>query len=74
MEGMKANALISRPVAQIPSFLFRINVPDDVVWQTNYLVTGSFRHLGEPFRFGLIFERVRWEIDACAQYMSTVPF
>lgn len=43
---------------------FRIDVPDDVVWQPNDLVTSTLSHLSETFRLGLVLKSVAWEVDA----------
>lgn len=50
----------------IPGLLICVNMPDDIVWQAVYSVTGTFRHLGKAFCFGLVLESVAREVDACA--------
>lgn len=47
-------------------FLFRVDVPDDVVGKPNHLIACPLGHLGESFGFGLIFERIAWKVDAYA--------
>ena len=51
----------SRP--QIAPFFFRVDMPDDVVRETDDLIACSFRHLGESLCFGLVLEGVTGEID-----------
>lgn len=40
-----------------------VDVPDNVVRETNDLVAGTLRHFGEAFRLGLVLKGVGWEID-----------
>jgi len=58
---------IRRSTFQIPRFLIRINMPNDVIREADDLVSGSPGHLGETFRLGLVFEGVAGEIDAFGQ-------
>lgn len=39
-------------------------MPDDVVREAVYFVTGSLGHLREAFGLGLVLERIAGEIDA----------
>lgn len=48
---------------RVPGLFLGVNVPDDVVWKTVDLVTGTLGHLRESFRLGLIFESVAREVD-----------
>lgn len=43
---------------------FRVDVPDDVVGQTDDFVARSLGHLRKAFCLGLVFERVAREVDA----------
>lgn len=63
-EGKISIRSIRRSTFQIARLLVRVDVPDDVVGETDDLVSGAFGHFGEPFRLGLVFEGVAWEIDA----------
>lgn len=51
----------------VARFFFGINMPDDVVWQADDLVSGPLSHFGEAFCFGLIFEGVAGEVDTYHQ-------
>ncbi len=48
----------------VTGFLFCVDMPDDVVGETDHFVACSFSHLGESFCLGLILERIAWEVDA----------
>jgi hypothetical protein len=48
--------------------LRRVNMPNDVVRETNNLVSGALGHLGESFSLGLIFKGVTGEVDAYRPY------
>lgn len=41
-------------------------MPNNVVGEANDLVTCTLSHLGETFRLSLVFESVRWEVNACS--------
>lgn len=45
-------------------------MPDNVVGETNDLVACSLGHLGEPFRFGLVFECIGWEVNTCPDVLA----
>lgn len=45
---------------------FCVNMPDDVVGQTDNFVSRSLGHLRKTFCFGLVLERVAWEVDTYA--------
>ena len=49
----------------VAGFLLRVDMPYDVVGETDYLVTSSLSHFGESLRLGLIFKCITWEVDAC---------
>lgn len=55
--------LVRLAIAQVARLLIRVDVPHDVVGQTDDLVAGTLRHLGESFGLGLVLKRVRGEID-----------
>lgn len=57
-------SLVRRPGAQVPLFLLRVDVPDDVVREPDDLVARSFGHLGETLCLGLVLECVAGEIDS----------
>jgi hypothetical protein len=58
-----ATQLICFSVTQIPRLLFRIDMPDHIVRQSNNLISSPLCHLGESLRLRLVFERVAREID-----------
>ena len=68
-EGKKPflNELVATTALLVAGLFFCIDVPDDVVWKAIDTVTGSFRHLGKALSFGLIFESIAWEINACIE-------
>ena len=49
--------------SRLPALLFGIDVPDDVVGETDDLVTGSLGHLGKTLGLGLVLESVAGEVD-----------
>ena len=57
----KGSSFIRSSVARL---LFCIDMPDDIVGETNHFVACSFGHFGESFGLGLILERITWEVDA----------
>lgn len=42
---------------------FRVNMPDNVVWETEDAIACSFGHLCETLRFRLIFKCVARKVD-----------
>ena len=42
----------------VARFLVRVDMPYDVVWQSNDFVTGTLGHLREAFSLSLVLERV----------------
>jgi len=48
----------------VSGLLFGIDMPYNVVRQSNDLVTRSFGHFGKALSFGLVFESVTREVDA----------
>lgn len=49
---------------RVPWLLLGVNVPDDVVWQADDLITGSLGHLCKTLGLCLVLECVAWEVDA----------
>lgn len=49
----------------VARFLVRVDMPDDVVRETNDFVSGSLGHLCETLRLGLVLEGVGGEVDTC---------
>lgn len=45
--------------------LVRVDVPDDVVGETDDLVPGALGHFCESLGFGLVLECVGGEVDSC---------
>ena len=56
---------VRRSTPQITSFLLGVNMPDNVVGQSNHLVSGPFGHLSETFCLCLIFKRIAWKVNSC---------
>lgn len=48
----------------VARLLIRVNVPDDIVGQSEHAVARALRHLGEAFCLGLVLECVGGEVDA----------
>lgn len=48
----------------VSRLLVCVYVPDDIVRQTNNLITCSLCHLGEAFSFGLVLECIGREVDS----------
>lgn len=48
----------------VATLLLGVDVPDNVVGETNDLVTGALGHLGETLGLGLVLESVAGEVDA----------
>lgn len=59
--------LVGLAISQVSRLLFRVDVPDHVVGQTNDLVAGTLGHLGEALGLGLILESVGGEVDTCTR-------
>lgn len=55
--------LISRTVAKVALLLLRVDMPDDVVRQTDNLLLGALGHLRETFRLGLVLKSIGGEVD-----------
>jgi len=60
----KARTVLA-PCSRVPGLLFRVNVPDDVIGEAVDAVPGALGHFREALGFGLVFEGVAWEVDAC---------
>lgn len=60
---MICHRLLGRPPSQIALLFLSINMPYDVVGQSNDLITRSSRHFSETLCFRLVLERITWEID-----------
>lgn len=50
----------------VSRLLLSIDMPDDVIRQTDNSVTGTLGHLSKSFRLGLVLEGVAWEVDSWA--------
>jgi hypothetical protein len=61
--GVETN--LCRPALEVTGLLIRVDMPHDVVRQTDDLVASTLRHLCEAFGFGLVLKRVAREVDAC---------
>jgi len=48
----------------IARFLFRVDVPYNVVWQPNDFVTGALGHLGEALSLSLVLEGISGKVDS----------
>jgi hypothetical protein len=48
----------------VPGLLFGIDMPYNIVRQSNNLVARSFSHFGKALGFGLVLESVTREVDA----------
>lgn len=57
--------LIGFAIPQVTRLLISVNVPDHVVWQTDDLVPCSLGHTSKSLGFGLVFECIGREVDAC---------
>lgn len=57
--------LISRTVSKIALLLIGIDMPDDVVRQTDNLLLGALRHLRKALSLGLVLKGVGGEVDTC---------
>jgi hypothetical protein len=55
----------------VAGLLVGVNMPDDVVRETNDFVSGALGHLCETFCLGLVLEGVAREVDAY-QIMSAL--
>lgn len=49
----------------VSGLLLSVNVPYDVVGQTDDTVTGALGHLGKALCLGLVLEGVTREVDSC---------
>ena len=49
--------------SRVAALLVCVNVPHDVIRQTEDAISGSFGHLCEAFSFGLVLKRVAGKID-----------
>lgn len=58
--------MVSFDLCGVTGLLFGVDMPDDVVWKSDNLITSSFSHFRKAFSFGLIFERIRWKVDTCS--------
>lgn len=58
------SCLVRLAIAQVARLLVSVDVPDDVVGQSDDLVAGTLSHLGESFCFGLVLKGIRGEVDA----------
>lgn len=47
----------------VARLLVRVDMPDNVVGQSDDLVSCPLRHLRESFCFGLVLESITWEVD-----------
>jgi hypothetical protein len=56
----------------VSGLLFGVDMPYDIVRQTNDFVTSSLGHFGKAFRLGLVFESVAREIDAFRSILDPV--
>ena len=54
---------VRRFASAIPGLLIGIDVPDDVIRETDDLIPGSLGHLGKALCLGLVLERVAGEVD-----------
>jgi hypothetical protein len=50
---------------RITGLLVGIDMPNNVIWQTNYFISRPLSHLRESFRLSLILKCVAWEVDSC---------
>lgn len=55
---------VRRPILKVSGLLVRINVPHNVVRETNDLLSSTLGHLCESLSLGLVLESVRREVDA----------
>lgn len=62
--------LVRLAISQVAGLLVRVNVPDNIVGQTNDLVAGTLGHLGEALGFGLVLESVCGEVDTYGQWLE----
>jgi hypothetical protein len=49
---------------RISGFLFRVDMPDNIIWQPVNAVASSFGHFGESFGLGLVLEGIARKVDA----------
>jgi len=61
---------LRRPALEVTGLLVRVDMPHDVVRQSDDLVACTLRHLCEAFGFGLVLKGVAREVDACGARVS----
>lgn len=56
--------------SRIPWLLFRIHMPNDIIWQPVDTITRPLCHFGEALRLGLVLESIARKVDARPMHVS----